>query len=230
MNMKTNSSHVRVAVTQAEPEWLDLDASVTKVCRLMEEAALHGAKLVAFPECFIPGYPAWIWYGTRLSSCGIIILIFTTDHRSRPVDVDLSTTYIKNSLCRNSSQMHRIQACAKQYNIAVVLGFSENHNDSLYIAQSIIGSDGQIKVHRRKLKATHMERTMFGEATGNTLKNVVDIDDIGRVGTLACWEHTQCLLKYHTYLQNEAIHVSAWPPVFEHTDGPGLWSMSREGD
>jgi nitrilase len=52
---------VRVAVTQAEPEWLDLPKCVTKTCKLIEEAAEGGAQLVAFPECWIPGYPAWIW-------------------------------------------------------------------------------------------------------------------------------------------------------------------------
>lgn len=52
---------VRVAVTQAEPEWLDLEASVEKTCRLMREAASNGAQLISFPECWLPGYPAWIW-------------------------------------------------------------------------------------------------------------------------------------------------------------------------
>jgi nitrilase len=52
---------VRVAVTQAEPEWLDLPAAVKKTCQLIGEAAKGGAKLVAFPECWIPGYPCWIW-------------------------------------------------------------------------------------------------------------------------------------------------------------------------
>lgn len=52
---------IRVAVTQAEPEWLDLDASVKKTCSLVSEAASNGAKLISFPECWIPGYPAWVW-------------------------------------------------------------------------------------------------------------------------------------------------------------------------
>ena len=55
-------NHVRVAVSQYEPAWLDLEASVTKTCTIIEEAAKAGAKLIAFPECWIPGYPAWIWY------------------------------------------------------------------------------------------------------------------------------------------------------------------------
>lgn len=52
---------VRVAVTQHEPVWLDLDATVKKTCDIIAEAARGGAKLVAFPEVWIPGYPAWIW-------------------------------------------------------------------------------------------------------------------------------------------------------------------------
>jgi len=60
VNMST-SKQVRVAVTQAEPVWLDLDATVDKTCSLIAEAASNGAQLIAFPECWIPGYPAWIW-------------------------------------------------------------------------------------------------------------------------------------------------------------------------
>lgn len=55
------SSTIKVAVTQAEPEWLDLAAAVEKTCELITEAANKDCKLVAFPECWIPGYPCWIW-------------------------------------------------------------------------------------------------------------------------------------------------------------------------
>jgi predicted amidohydrolase len=49
------SATVRVAVTQAEPVWLDMHKTVVKTCELIEEAAHNGAKLVTFPECWIPG-------------------------------------------------------------------------------------------------------------------------------------------------------------------------------
>lgn len=55
------SSIVRVAVTQHEPVWLDLDGAVSKTCAIIAQAAAGGAQLVAFPELWIPGYPAWIW-------------------------------------------------------------------------------------------------------------------------------------------------------------------------
>ena len=52
---------VRVAVTQLEPEWLDLQGTVVKTCRYIAEAARNGAQMIVFPEVFIPGYPTWIW-------------------------------------------------------------------------------------------------------------------------------------------------------------------------
>jgi nitrilase len=52
---------IRVAVTQAEPVWLDLAGAVVKTCQLIAEAAEQGAQLIAFPECWIPGYPIYIW-------------------------------------------------------------------------------------------------------------------------------------------------------------------------
>lgn len=132
---------------------------------------------------------------------------------------------MQNSLKVDSPQMAKIQKCASENSIVVVLGFSENLHDSLYIAQAIIGDDGKILTTRKKIKATHMERTMFGDSFGDCLDSVVDTS-AGRVGALNCWEHTQPLLKYHTYSQREQIHVASWPPL---VDGNPLYSMSKPG-
>jgi nitrilase len=56
------STTVKVAVTQHEPIWFDLAATVEKTCHLIKVAAESGAKMIVFPEVWIPGYPAWIWY------------------------------------------------------------------------------------------------------------------------------------------------------------------------
>jgi predicted amidohydrolase len=115
----------------------------------------------------------------------------------------------------------------------VVLGFSENHFNSLYISQCTISSGGEILMVRRKYKPTHMERTVFGDAGGESLDNVVSVEGVGRVGALACWEHMQPLLKYHTMGLREEVHIAAWPPVHAsgggEEGGEGLFSMDAEG-
>ncbi|KAL4961176.1 carbon-nitrogen hydrolase [Aspergillus stella-maris] len=203
---------VRVAVTQAEPIWLDLNATVAKTVTLIAEAASNGAQLISFPECWIPGYPAWIW--------------------SRPVDPGLHTEYMKNALSLPSPQLSQICTAAREHKIIVVLGFVENHHGTLYIAQGTISSCGEILTTRRKIKATHMERTVFGDAFGakDCLSTVVDTE-LGRVGALSCWEHIQPLLKFHTISQRERIHVAAWPPLFDFggEGEEGLYSMSSDG-
>jgi predicted amidohydrolase len=57
-----SSRIIKVAVTQAEPVWYDLPATVKKTLHLIAEAASNGARLIAFPECWLPGHPLWIWY------------------------------------------------------------------------------------------------------------------------------------------------------------------------
>lgn len=161
----------------------------------------------------------------------------TNIRRARPVDVELQTRYIYNSLPAQSEAMDLVKAAAKEHSVAVVIGFSEQSpSHSVYISQAIISPAGEVLMHRRKTKPTHMERTIFGDGSGGDLNNVVEVDfgaEHGkvRVGCLACWEHTQPLLKYHTISQGEAIHVAMWPPVAPTTgvDDPGLWSMTAEG-
>lgn len=149
----------------------------------------------------------------------------------------MNTQYQMNSLAIESHEMEQIKSAAKRNNIAVVLGFSERTpSHSLYISQAIISPQGDLALHRRKVKPTHMERTVFGDGSGADLNNVVELDfggEVGkvRIGTLACWEHTQPLLKYHTYAQREEVHISMWPPIDPHggVESPGLYSMSAEG-
>ncbi|KAK2813492.1 hypothetical protein FQN49_008302 [Arthroderma sp. PD_2] len=208
---------LKVAITQAQPKWLDLAGSVEKTVNLIAEAAKGGAKLVAFPECWIPGYPGWIW--------------------QRPVDPISNTRYLQNSLSIKSPEMDAIKSAAKSNAIAVALGFSEvTDTHSVYISQAIISPKGDLVMHRRKIKPTHMERTVFGDGSGPDLNNVADVDfggDIGivKVGTLACWEHALPLLKYNTYSQKEVVHIAMWPPIDPHpgVEAPALWSMSAEG-
>ena len=74
----------------------------------------------------------------------------------------LTTRYIQNSLKLESPQMTRIKECTAKHKMVVVLGFSENVNNSLYISQAIIDADGEIRIDRKKIKPTHMEQLSSG--------------------------------------------------------------------
>jgi nitrilase len=59
--MTTNDGRYRVAVVQVPPVVLDRDGTLARAVARADEAADAGAKLVAFPEAFVPGYPDWVW-------------------------------------------------------------------------------------------------------------------------------------------------------------------------
>ncbi|ONH64757.1 Nitrilase [Cyberlindnera fabianii] len=192
---KMSAPKVKVAVVQAEPVWFDLQGTVDKTIALIKEAASKGCELIAFPEVFIPGYPLWIW--------------------SNAADLDLNINYIKNSLSMDSPQFQSIIDTIKACSIHTVLGFSERVHGSVYLSQCIINKKGEIVLHRRKFKPTHVERAIYGEAKSQDLISVKKLDfaDAGdvEVGALSCWEHVQPLLTFNSATQQEKIHIGAWP-------------------
>lgn len=189
--MSIDHPRFRAAAVQAAPAFLDLDAGVDKAVALIAEAAANGAELIGFPETWLPGYPWFIWLDAPAWG------------------LQFFPRYHDNSLVYGSPQAEKISAAAGQHNITVVMGLSERQAGSLYIAQWVIGPDGETIATRRKLKPTHVERTVFGEGDGSDL-SVYDTP-LGRLGGLCCWEHLQPLSKYAMYAQNEQVHVGAWP-------------------
>src|SRR2546426_8185793 len=61
MPKKKVASPHRVAVVQHPPVLLHRDKTIKRGVQLMEEAAEGGARLVSFPETWLPGYPEWLW-------------------------------------------------------------------------------------------------------------------------------------------------------------------------
>ena len=188
----------KVAVVQAAPVFLDLEGTLAKGIALIEEAARNGARLIGFPETWIPGYPWWIWLDSPIDGLRFV------------------QQYHENSLGKDSPQLQQLCDAARDNDIMVVMGASERDGGSRYIAQFFIGADGALLDIRRKLKPTHVERTVFGDGHGNNLR--VYETELGRVGGLCCWEHLQPLSKYAMYAQNEQVHIGAWPTFSLYRD------------
>ncbi len=184
-------SSMKVAAVQAAPVFLDLDKSVEKAISLMDEAGSRRVKLIAFPETWIPGYPWWIWLGAPAWGMQFV------------------GRYHENSVISGGEHDEALREAARRNGLHAIVGVSEKDGGSLYMGQWHYGPDGGVISRRRKLKPTHVERTVFGESDGSHL--VVHDTEIGRIGALCCWEHLQPLTKYAMYSQNEQIHIASWP-------------------
>jgi len=189
---------IKAAAVQAAPVFMNLNESITKAEKFVAEAAGNGAKLIAFPETWLPGYPWFIWLGPPAEGMQFI------------------PRYHENSMELRSPEMRRLQGIARKYAVTLVMGYSERDGGSRYMSQVVIGEEGEILLNRRKLKPTHAERTIFGEGDGSDL--VVVDSAFGRLGALNCWEHIQPLVKMAMYAQHEEVHVAGWPSFCVYRD------------
>ncbi len=181
----------RAACVQAAPVYFDKAGGVAKTIELIDQAVTGNARLIAFPECWIPGYPWWAWLDAPAMG-----MQYVQRHFNSCLTVD-------------GPEVEKIAQHAFAQGIYVVLGFSERKDGSLYIGQLHIDPFDRTVTSRRKLKATYTERTIFGEGDGSDF--FVRETQLGRVGALCCWEHLNPLNKFAMYAQNEQVHIGAWP-------------------
>src|SRR6266487_2219018 len=59
--MPKRATEHRVAVVQHAPVTLHRKETLERGVDLIEEAAAKGARLISFPETWVPGYPEWLW-------------------------------------------------------------------------------------------------------------------------------------------------------------------------
>lgn len=187
----------KAAAVHAAPVFLDAAATTEKAVALIREAARAGAALVAFPETFIPAFPVW----AALSA---------------PIDNhDLFARMAEQSVRVDGPEIARIREAAKAAGIVVSIGISERSPVSvgcLWNTNLLIGEDGSLLNHHRKLVPTYYEKLVWAAGDGAGLK-VVETT-IGRIGQLICGENTNPLARYSLMAQGEQFHISSWPPVW----------------
>jgi len=188
---------IKVAAVQASPVYMDREATIEKACRLIREASENGAKIVAFPENYIAGYPYFYW--TLLTNP------FLEQGK-------WSRELFKNSVEVPSSATERLCQVARESNIYVVIGMNERDPLSmgtLYNSQLFIDHQGNIMGVHRKLVPTLTEKLLFARGDGSQLQ--VFKTDWGEMGGLICGEHANSLAKFSLIARGEKIHIASWP-------------------
>ena len=183
----------RAAAVQAAPEFLDADATVSKACALIAEAASNGAELVVFPEVFVPGYPYWNWTMTPLAGSPWFERL------------------VHGSITVPGPEVDRLRDAARAAKCVVVIGVNEHDPrllGTLYNTLVFIGADGELLGAHRKLVPTWAEKLTWGYGDGSTLR-VYDTA-VGPLGGLACGENTNTLARYALLAQGELVHVASY--------------------
>src|SRR5258706_5001350 len=197
---------VKVAIVQAAPVFMNLEASLARAIAYIGEAAKKGAQLVVFGETWLPGYPAWLDYCPNAA--------LWNHEPTREVFAKLRS----NSVTVPSPETKRLGEAARAHQLVLVIGINERvdagpGNGTLYNSLLTFNSDGSLVNHHRKLIPTYTERIVWGQGDGANLK-AVDTS-VGRVGGLICWEHWMPLARQVVHDSGEHIHIAVWPTVHE---------------
>lgn len=180
------SNTMKVAAVQAAPIFLNRDATIGKACASIDAAAAQGAKLIVFPEAFIPTYPFWTWE------------IPPSQNRML---ADLYAALVDQSVTILSEATDKLCRAAKRAGAMVVMGVNERNteasNSSLYNTLIYISPSGVLLGKHRKLVPTGPERMVWAAGDGSTL-DVYDTPH-GKIGGLICWENYMPLARYAMY-------------------------------
>jgi nitrilase len=185
-----------IAAVQATPVFMDRDATIEKACALIAEAAKNGAKIIVFPEAFVPTYPDWVWV--------------VPPNRSG-MNAALYSELLDQSVPIPGPSTDRLCKAARAVGAYVVIGVNERNTEasggSIYNTLVYIDDKGEIMGRHRKLIPTAAERLVWAPGNGNTL----DAYDTpyGKIGGLICWENYMPLARYAMYAWGTQIYIAA---------------------
>lgn len=193
--MKDIISELKVAVVQAAPVLFNKDKTIEKAVELINEAGEKGAKLIVFPEAFIPAYPRGFSYGYVVGS------------RTMEGREDWKR-YYDNSVIVPSNDTEILGNAAMEAEAYVCMGITERDpiDTTLYCTYIFFGPDGKLLGKHRKLKPTGTERLIWGEGDGSTLTTIDT--PYGIMGSLICWENYMPLARAAMYQKGVSIYLA----------------------
>ncbi len=186
---------VKVCLIQDSPVFFNKEGTLQKVEQLVDENSKKGCELIVFPESFIPGYPRGFSFGANIG-------------RRTDQGRELYAEYYKNSISIEGKDLERLEKLSRMHNVYLIIGVTERQEDngSLYCSMLYISpTDGLLGVHR-KIKPTGTERTVWAEASGESL--VTFNTKIGKLGGLICWENYMPLARMAMYDKGVEIYIA----------------------
>jgi len=196
---------VKVAAVQAASVFLDREASTEKACSLVREAGRNGARVIGFPEGFIPAHPVWYHHHSATGA----------------VSNALAAELFKNSVEIPGPQTRALAAAARDANAYVVVGVCEkipNTMGTMFNTQVYLGPDGTIIGKHRKISPTVGERLVHMGGFGDTLGTFPTA--FGPLSALICGENSNPLAIFALTAEATRIHVMSWPNHFPTSGDP----------
>ena len=202
---------VKVAAVQAASVFLDREGSTAKACALIREAGRNGARVIGFPEGFIPAHP--IWYHHH-SATGAL---------SNRLAVEL----FKNAVEIPGPQTEELARAARDANAYVVIGVCEkmpNTLGTMFNTQVYLSPDGTLIGKHQKIMPTVGERLVHMGGFGDTFGAFQT--EFGPVSALICGENSNPLAVFALTAEGTRIHVMSWPNHFPMSGDP----LAQPGD
>jgi aliphatic nitrilase len=196
---------IKAAAVQAASVFCDREASTEKACQLIREAGANGARIVGFPEGFIPAHPVWFHFHPGTGRIG----------------TQLSVELFKNAVEVPGAEIERLCQAAAEAGVYAVVGVCEkqpNTIGTLHNSQVFIGADGTYLGKHQKLMPTVGERLVHTGGHGDTLAAFQT--EFGPATGLICGENSNPLAVFTMTAQHSRVHVMSWPNHFPTVGAP----------
>jgi aliphatic nitrilase len=154
------------------------------------ELGQQGVQFAVFPETVVPYYPYFSFV-------------------QPPFAMGKEHLKLHESVVVPSAATTLIGQACKEANMVVSIGINERAGGTIYNAQLLFDADGSIIQHRRKITPTYHERMVWGQGDGSGLRAIDSA--VGRIGSLACWEHYNPLARFALMADGEQIHAAMFP-------------------